>query len=238
MRPPRISMIDGLFHVTTRCNNKDFYFQKEEDFREYLHVVDRARKKYGFKLHAYCITSNHVHLLISTPKEDNLSRLMQYINGMYAKNYNRRYKKTGHFWGGRFYSTVIQSETQLLNTILYIELNMTRNGVKSHPRYWKWNSYSQHSQCKGPIDIDFHDIYLNLGSTDKQRQKKYILMMSEKIAEKGVGAKQPHLTYGLIFGSEFFIATIISKYTSHKYYKNRKKYAFAPQSFSLRKPNT
>ncbi|BBM86339.1 transposase [Candidatus Uabimicrobium amorphum] len=123
MRPIRISMINGLFHITTRCDNKNFYFREDEDFIEYLKVVEKARQKYGFKLHAYCITSNHVHLLISTPAEDNLSKLMQYINGQYSKNYNRRHKRTGHFWGERFYSTIIESENQLLNTIFYIELN-------------------------------------------------------------------------------------------------------------------
>ena len=97
MRPARISMINGLFHITTRCDNKNFYFQEEEGFRQYLYIVDRVQEKYKFKLHAYCLTSNHVHLLISTPTEDNLSKLMQYINGLYARNYNYRHKRTGHF---------------------------------------------------------------------------------------------------------------------------------------------
>ena len=137
MWPARISMINDLFHITTRCNNKNFYFQEDEDFREYLNVVDRARQKYTFKLHAYCLTSNQVHLLISTSTEDNLSKLMQYINGLYAKNYNYRHKRTGHFWERRFSSTIIESETQLLNSVFYID--MTRNDVTRHLKEWKWN---------------------------------------------------------------------------------------------------
>ncbi|BBM82772.1 transposase [Candidatus Uabimicrobium amorphum] len=238
MRPIRISMINGLFHITTRCDNKNFYFQEEEDFRQYLNIVDRAREKYAFKLHAYCLTSNHVHLLISTPTENNLSKLMQYINGLYARNYNHRHKRTGHFWGERFYSTIIQSETHLLNTIFYIELNMTRNGVTRHPKEWKWSSYNQHTKGEGPIVIDFHELYLNLGGTMKQRKKKYINMMKERMVEKGLLSRQLHFTHGLIFGSESFINEIITKYTCHNYYKNRKSYSLDSNSSCLRKPST
>ena len=238
MRPPRISMINGLFHVTTRCVNKNFYFKEEEDFYQYLHIVEKARKKYAFKLHAYCITSNHVHLLLSTPKEDNLSKIMQYINGLYARNYNNRHKRTGHFWGGRFYSTIIQSETQLLNTIFYIELNMTRNHVTNHPKEWKWSSYHQHSEGGGPIKIDFHEIYLHLGNTMSKRRDIYKKIMTEKMIQKGLLSKQPHITDGLIFGTESFIQNVITKYTSNKYYKNKKSYRLDYKTASLKKPST
>ncbi|WP_372367327.1 transposase [Candidatus Uabimicrobium sp. HlEnr_7] len=238
MRPVRISMINGLFHITTRCNNKNFYFKEDEDFIEYLKVIEKAREKYSFKLHAYCITSNHTHLLISTPVEDNLSKIMQYINGEYAKNYNRRHKRTGHFWGGRFYSTIIDSETQLLNCIFYIELNMTRNKVTKHPKEWKWSSYSQHATDKGLINIDYHEIYMNLGKTIKQRQEKYVAMMKERMRERGLLVKQPQITYGLVFGSESFIKEIISKYTSHKYYQKRKSYTLDRSTSCLRKFKT
>ena len=238
MRPIRISMVNGLFHITTRCDNKNFYFREDEDFREYLKIVDIARKKYKFKLHSYCLTSNHVHLLISTPTEDNLSKLMQYINGQYAKNYNRRHKRTGHFWGERFYSTIVESETQLLNTIFYIELNMTRSGVTKHPKEWKWSSYNQHAKGKGPIEIDFHEIYLLLGNTDKERRKKYIVMMGEKMIQKGLLFKQPQVTYGLIFGTECFIKNIINRHTSHKYYQKCQIYTFDKNTHCLRKFKT
>ena len=238
MRPARISMINGLFHITTRCDNKNFYFQEDEDFSEYLNIVDRARQKYAFKLHAYCLTSNHVHLLISTPTEDNLSKFMQYINGLYARNYNYRHNRTGHFWGERFSSTIIESETQLLNSIFYIELNMTRNGVTRHPKEWKWSSYHQHAKGEGTIAIDFHEIYLRLGNTMEQRREKYIAMMQESMMQKGLLSRQPHFTNGLIFGSESFIKDVITKYASHNYYKNRKSHSLDSQTSCLRKPNT
>lgn len=238
MRPIRISMINGLFHVTTRCNNQNFYFQEDEDFTEYLRILEKAREKYGFKLHAYCLTNNHVHLLLSTPTEDNLSIIMQYINGQYAKNYNRRHKRTGHFWGERFYSTIIESESQLLNSIFYIELNMIRNGVTNHPEDWKWSSYNPHSKGEETIAVDYHEIYLRLGTTMQERQKKYIAMMNERMMQKGLLTKQPQITHGLIFGSESFVKDIITKYTSHKYYKNRKTYAVDQGTCCLRKFKT
>ena len=235
MRPTRISMINGLFHVTVRCNNQRFSFKNDEDFLEYLSILEKAREKHKCKIHAYCITSNHVHLLISTPYEDNLSILMHYINGLYARNYNRRHGRTGHFWAERFYSTVIESETQLLNTIIYIELNMTRNGVTKHPREWRWSSYSQHVEGNGPIEIDYHEIYLRLGDTAEKRYEKYTLLMTESMLNKGLLSKQPQLTYGLICGSESFIKSVISDYASGKYYENRNAYLIVGSTHCLRK---
>lgn len=235
MRPTRISMVNGLFHITVRCNNQRFSFKEDEDFLEYLTILEKARKKHQCKIHAYCITSNHVHLLISTPYEDNLSILMHYINGQYARNYNRRHKRKGHFWGERFRSTVIESETQLLNTLCYIELNMTRNGVTNHPEEWRWSSYSQHTKGKGPIEIDYHEIYLRLGNTCEKRRERYIAIMTESMQKKGLLSKQPQLTDGLICGSESFVKDVISNYTSHKYYKNRNVYLIAGNTHCLRK---
>ncbi|BBM86342.1 hypothetical protein [Candidatus Uabimicrobium amorphum] len=115
---------------------------------------------------------------------------------------------------------------------------MTRNGVTKHPKEWKWSSYNQHTNGKGPVVIDFHDIYLSLGDTVKEKRKRYAAMMEERMLEKGLLSKQPHFPYGLILGTESFIKEIITKYTSHKFYKNRKSYFLDSQTACLRKPNT
>lgn len=112
---------------------------------------------------------------------------------------------------------------------------MTRCGVTSHPKEWKWSSYSQHTKEKGFIQIDFHDIYLMLGSTTKERQDKYVSMMEEKMAQKGLLSKQPQVTYGLVYGSESFVKEILSKYTSHKYYQKRKCHSVDVDTHCLRK---
>ena len=132
MRPPRLNFVGGIYHTTIRCNNKEFHFKEEEDFHLFLHYLEKARKKYDVEIHGYCLAHNHAHLVVGTSKNNNLSIFMQYLHGQFAKAYNRKYKKTGHFWGERFHSTVIESTTQMLNTLMYVERNMLANGhVKS-----------------------------------------------------------------------------------------------------------
>ena len=146
---------------------------------------------------------------------------MQYTQGHFAKAYNKKYKKTGCFWNGRYKSTIIESEEYYMNCLLYIELNMVRNGATKHPKNWKYSSYNQHAQGQGIFEIDYHNQYELLGKTSKERQEKYQSIMSSKIKEKQLLKKQTHMSQAVIYGSQHFAQGIINKYTTHKYYQGR-----------------
>ena len=234
MRPPRISIQNGLYHIVTRCNNKEFHFANNEDFEEYLAILDKARSKHGIKIHAYCLTANHTHLMISTPR-NNISQAMHYINGQYARNYNRRHGRVGHFWGQRFHSTVIESETQFLNCLHYIELNMVRCGVVRNPSEWIWSSYNQHASGKGIFVVDFHEMYIKLGNTAKKRERKYVQMMKDRIKEKGLLKKQPQISDGLIYGPKDFVENILSQYDSCNYYRKSKQFKISGDVYCIKK---
>ncbi|WP_372371256.1 hypothetical protein [Candidatus Uabimicrobium sp. HlEnr_7] len=183
--------------------------------------------EYRLCLHLEPVTKN-------LKKED----FMQYSQGHFAKAYNKKYKKTGHFWTGRYHSTIIESEEHYMNCLFYIELNMTRNGVTKHPKEWRYSSYGQHAYGKGIFKIDYHDQYLQLGSSPKQRQKKYRQIMQSAMEEKGLLKKQQPLTYGIIYGSKQFVQNIIQKHANHKYYEKRKNYKTQEKEiYTLRKTN-
>jgi len=173
MHPPRIAFIGALYHITARCNNREFFFQEEKDFETYMDILLRSKKIYKAKVHAYCITNNHVHLLVATPEENTISAFMQYLNGNYSKAYNKIHEKTGCFWGGRFYSTIIESETQFFNTLVYIELNMVRARVIENPKYWQWSSYNAHAFGKEDRVLDIHPLYNEIGRDATERQQNY-----------------------------------------------------------------
>lgn len=221
MRPPRIVYVGGVYHIVARCNNREYFFKNDEDFNLYLEILGKARKKYDVKVHAFCLTNNHVHLILGTPHNKNLSLFMQYTQGHFAKAYNKKYKKTGCFWNGRYKSTIIESEEYYMNCLLYIELNMVRNGATKHPKNWKYSSYNQHAQGQGIFEIDYHNQYELLGKTSKERQEKYQSIMSSKIKEKQLLKKQTHMSQVVIYGSQHFAQGIINKYTTHKYYQGR-----------------
>ena len=234
MRPPRISFAGATYHTSTRCNNQEFLFEGTEDFELFMETLEKAKIKYNVKVNDYNFMNNHVHLVIETV-EDNLSKFMGYVNGQFAKNYNKKHGRTGHFWGERFHSTVIESDTQLFRTLLYVEFNMVRCGVVQNPSDWKWSGYNTHAYGQLNPVLDLHQLYLALGQTPEARQEAYRKMAEGYMEEKGYKQKQL-ISKGLIVGSENFVKNIVEKLAQKsKFYRNRKIFAFETGCFSLRK---
>ena len=233
MRPPRLIYVGGVYHVVARCNNREFFFKNNEDFDLYCKMLIKARTKYNVKIHAFCFTNNHIHLIIGTPYNKNLSLFMQYVQGHFAKAYNKKYGKMGHFWAGRYLSTIIDSEEYYMNCLMYIELNMVRNSAVKHPEKWKYSSYKQHARGKGILKIDYHHQYLKLGKTDKQRQKIYRRMVKNKI--QNFTQKQEIISRGLIYGAKEFVQNTIKEHAHHQYFKNKTVYQISGQAHALKK---
>lgn len=222
MRPPRITFVGGLYHVSTRCNNREFYFQEDYDFELFLDNLGKAKEEYGALIYAYCLTSNHFHMIIQTPDEDNLSDFMREVNGNFAQAYNRKHRKCGRFWQQRFHSTIIDSETQLLNTLFYIDLQMVRCGVVDDPKDWKWGSYQSYAYGEINPLVDLHPLYLEFADSAEKRQYAYRSMIAERIQEKGLGLQQnPLVSKGIVIGSFGFVKRVISEYAKHAYYQGR-----------------
>jgi len=102
-----------------------------------------AKRRYGVSLLDYIITSNHVHILISAADGSQISKFMQYVSSLTARDYNRRKEKTGALWEGRYRSTLIQDGTHLGRCLFYIDLNMVRATGLKHPGKWKWGGYHE-----------------------------------------------------------------------------------------------
>jgi len=100
-------------------------------------------KEFNVSLMTYCITSNHTHLLVCADAPETISKLMQKLEGEFAEFYNIRKKRSGAFWGGRFHCTMIDSGDYLWNCMKYIDLNMVRAGIVSHPSDWDWCGYRE-----------------------------------------------------------------------------------------------
>ena len=113
------------YHIITRGNQRQRVFIVDIDYLEYLQRVRYYKIKFRFCLYGYCLMPNHVHLVGEIEKSCDLSKFMQGINRSYTAYFNRRYKKTGHLWQGRFKSKVIVKDRYLLGCINYIEANPT-----------------------------------------------------------------------------------------------------------------
>jgi len=123
MRRKRVKVLKGRYHITSRINNKEEFLESSAVKALFMAVVKRAQKKYKFIIYNFCIMNNHVHYMIKPAKGTDLSRIIQWINSVFAKHYNVTYGHTGHVWGERFHSTLIADIVQFLRTFFYIADN-------------------------------------------------------------------------------------------------------------------
>ena len=138
-RLPRV-VVPGLpHHVTQRGNQKcDIYLDKE-DRQVYLQITRSRCQQRGIEIHAYCLMSNHVHLVVTPDQQDSLSKGLRDSHGLYALFFNRKYDRTGHLWQGRFFSCILD-EPHFWSAIRYVELNPVRAGMVEKAELYKWSS--------------------------------------------------------------------------------------------------
>ena len=139
-RPLRIEYAGAVYHVTSRGNEKKPVFKSDQDRINFLNTLQHVNKRYNWICHAYCLMDNHYHLLIETP-DGNLSLGMRQLNGVFTQLSNKRHKKTGHLFQGRFKGILIQKDSYLLEVCRYVVLNPVRAGMVESPEQWEWSSY-------------------------------------------------------------------------------------------------
>ncbi len=169
----RFNYKDVIYHITTRCNNKQSLIENEQDFKKYKFILGKSKKKHGFLLHDYVIMNSHIHLIIRLASMLNISKIMHSINRQYARWYNEHYKRKGHFWEDRFYGEIIKSDLQLLAVMRYIDLNPVRANLCQNPTEWKYSGARLYLNGKKDDLIDIPQTYLELGQTDNTRQEAY-----------------------------------------------------------------
>lgn len=128
------------FQVCVRGNNRQPIFLDDADRFHYLFLLEKYRARFGLVCFAFCLMTNHVHLLVLTPSIAILSKAMHALNSAYVKYFNRRHKRTGHLFEDRFESWVIRDEKHLLNTVEYIENNPVKEGMAPTASAYAWSS--------------------------------------------------------------------------------------------------
>jgi REP element-mobilizing transposase RayT len=139
-RPPRLEAPGAYHHVTARGNDRQSIFVDDADRRLFLALLDRAAVRYRWLCLAYCLMTNHFHLVVQTP-EPNLGEGMRLLNGLYARVYNRQHGRIDHLFRNRYASRLIETDAHLIATFRYTVLNPVRAGVVIDPADWPWSSY-------------------------------------------------------------------------------------------------
>lgn len=139
-RPLRLQVPGGIYHLTNRGNDGQLIFRDESDKALFLDLVVEEVERCGWILHDYALMDNHFHLLVELT-EPRLSAGMQRLQTTYVQRFNRKYRRTGHLFGGRFYSKMVEGGGYLMEVSRYIALNPVRAGMVERPEEYRWSSY-------------------------------------------------------------------------------------------------
>ena len=115
-------------------------YRSERDREKFLEYVGEAVKRYGIKVHTYCLMTTHYHFLIETP-HPNLSQAIKWINVGYSVYFNRKRRRFGHLFQGRFKAVLVDADEYLKQLSRYIHLNPVRAKMVEHCRDYPWSSY-------------------------------------------------------------------------------------------------
>jgi REP element-mobilizing transposase RayT len=137
---PRIEVEDGIYHVIARGNERRGSFADAADRARFLEVLELAGERYRCHILAYCLMSNHYHLLVQTPNA-NLAQALRQLNGVYAQAFNRRHGRDGHLFQGRYLARLVQADGHLLAVVRYIVRNPLRAGMCERLEEWRWSSH-------------------------------------------------------------------------------------------------
>lgn len=151
-RSKRKESATGIYHVVTRGVNKRVIFEDDRDRERYLDYLRSSLDKSGGSLYAWCLMSNHVHLLASM-ELDALSAFMKSLNQRHAEYFNWKYGRVGHFYQGRFKSEPVETESYLLTVARYIHQNPVKAFMVPDCRY-EWSSYGEYLGKEGLCDTD------------------------------------------------------------------------------------
>lgn len=142
-RGKRIRSATGVYHIMVRGINKEDIFIDERDRTQYLKLLYDVFKETQTDIMAYCLMSNHVHLLLKENEEDELSLFMKKLSIRYALWFNDRYDRIGHLFQGRFKSEVVENEAYYRTVMRYILQNPVKAKIASAAHCYKWSSYAE-----------------------------------------------------------------------------------------------
>jgi len=183
-RPLRIIYPDAFYHVTSRGNERREIYKSQRDREKFLSYLESASERYGAVIHAYCLMTNHYHLILETPV-GNLSEIMQHINGAYTTYFNVKRKRTGHLFQGRHKSILVEADEYATELSRYIHLNPVRAGIVTRPEDFVWSSYPSYiGKGLAPAWLKTDFILGYFGNIAPDARKKYRAFVEDMIGKE------------------------------------------------------
>jgi REP element-mobilizing transposase RayT len=152
-RPVRVQFAGAVYHVMARGNERREIFRDDKDRRRFLETLGDAVERFGVLVHAYCLMPNHYHLVVETPRA-NLSQAMAWLQTTYTVGFNRRHRRSGHLFQGRYKSHLVEADAYAQELVRYLHLNPVRprsrqarisaERIRELNRY-RWSSHREYA---------------------------------------------------------------------------------------------
>jgi putative transposase len=174
-RQKRIWVPNRFYHIVCRGNRRDPLFKETNDFLAFFHILHHLHEKIPFEIAAYCLMTNHFHLLLRSQHES-ISKVMALMNKRYANYYNTRYRLTGHVFEKRYFSKLIDDDNGMLEVSRYIHLNPVEAHMVNAPEHYRWSSFYlyKYPNSLSPKFMNMDILLDYFSGTKTERMKKYI----------------------------------------------------------------
>lgn len=195
-RPLRLAFAGGVYHVTARGNERKAIVRDDSDRARFVDTLAAMVERYRVRCHAWVLMDNHYHLLLETPSP-NLSQALRHLNGVYTQTFNRRHRRVGHLFQGRFKAIVVEKDAYLLELCRYVVLNPVRAGVVKEPGTYPWSSYRATAGLAAPppwLAVDW--VLEQFGQRKGIAQTKYRQFVAE-------GIRQPARPWAQVVGQVY-----------------------------------
>ncbi|MCD6133249.1 MAG: transposase [Deltaproteobacteria bacterium] len=203
-RQLRIIYPNALYYITSCGNTQQDIFFNDSDRRKFLSILARTKEEYGYILHSYCLMNSCFHLLLETPHA-NLHAIMQNINTSYTVYVNRKYKRTGHLFRGRYKAIIVDKENYLLRVSKYIHLKPVEARLTNLPGDYMWSSYKDFIHpCNSIVDTEF---ILSRLCDDAKKSRELYKYFVEKEKSEDIQKN----VKGVVLGDERFIEDILQR---------------------------
>jgi REP element-mobilizing transposase RayT len=176
-RAPRLEFAGAVYHVIARGNEQRDIFRSDSDRELYLRLMAHYRDRFRFRLYAYCLMSNHVHLALEAGAVP-LSRIVLALHGSYAQSFNRRHQRAGHLFQGRYKAFLVQKTSYLLALVRYIHENPVKAGLVGDSRSYRWSSDRFYRGAQPPDWLDTRGLLQLLGADPGRAARRYRTFMA------------------------------------------------------------
>lgn len=178
-RPLRLEFSGALYHVTSRGDGREVIYRGDGDRRLFLGVVAEVWARFNWSIHAYCLMTNHYHLVVETP-DANLAKGMRELNGVYTQRFNRTYAHVGHVFQGRYKAILAQQDAYLLELARYVVLNPVRARTVRTPVEYPWSSYrAMIGEVVPPQWLETRCLLRALGETEAEAVAGYVRFVAD-----------------------------------------------------------